>query len=271
MNTKAPAALGQWMTPRWGALAIVERHYSRLASTDLVIEPTCGDGAFLAAIPADVPAIGVEIDPALADQARTRTGRKVITGDFRTVAIPDRPTHLIGNLPFVATTIEGILRCAFELLPNEGTAGFILPAYALQTSSVVIRYASRWNLAVELLPRTLFGRLSKPLVFAMFTKAAERRVMVGLALFEESFDIERMPKPVRETLERGTGSVWLAVVDRVLRDLNGEAGLDAIYGSIAPRRPTQNQYWRAKVRQVLQQPQHFTRTGPARYARRIAA
>lgn len=70
-------SLCQWFTPAWLAEALVERHFSRLDAADLVLEPTCGAGAFLRAIPAHVPAIGVEIDPALAAAARA-TGREVL-------------------------------------------------------------------------------------------------------------------------------------------------------------------------------------------------
>lgn len=259
---------GQWFTPPWAAAALIERYFGQLAAGDFVIEPSCGDGVFLDALPADVPALGVELDADLAALARQRTGRQVVAGDFRTVPLAVRATAIVGNPPFQSEVIDGILRRSFELLEPEGLAGFILPAYYLQTPSAVVRQAARWSLTAELLPRTLFPRLAKPLVFARFRKS-EQRVLIGFALYEETHDIERMPDGARETLTRGRGSVWRTVCGQALAELGGEAHLDAIYASVAPRRPTQNPYWREKVRQTLQT--HFRRTAPARYAQPLAA
>jgi 16S rRNA A1518/A1519 N6-dimethyltransferase RsmA/KsgA/DIM1 with predicted DNA glycosylase/AP lyase activity len=121
-------ALGQHFTPAWVAEALVERHFSRLGADDLVIEPSCGTGAFLCALPDDVPAIGVEIDPWIAQVARDITGREVILGDFQTVQINARPTAIIGNPPFNLQVIDGFLTRAFTMLPENGQVGLILPA-----------------------------------------------------------------------------------------------------------------------------------------------
>ena len=43
-------AYAQWMTPAWAAAELVERHFADLTADDLVIEPSCGRGAFLHAI-----------------------------------------------------------------------------------------------------------------------------------------------------------------------------------------------------------------------------
>jgi plasmid stabilization system protein ParE len=48
--------------------------------------------------------------------------------------------------------------------------------------------------------------------------------------------------------------------------LGGEADLQRIYDLIAKKRPTGNQFWKEKIRQVLQKESDFTRTGPGRYA-----
>jgi hypothetical protein len=56
----------QYMTPEWAASELVERFFPSLSADDFVLEPTCGRGAFLKAIPDEVPAVGVELDPALA-------------------------------------------------------------------------------------------------------------------------------------------------------------------------------------------------------------
>lgn len=109
----------QYMSPAWAAQELVDRHFADLTPADLVIEPSCGRGVFLQAIPEDVPALGVEIDPALAADAVRLTGRRVLVGDFCAVELP-RPTVIVGNPPFVATTIEAFLARASALLPDDG-------------------------------------------------------------------------------------------------------------------------------------------------------
>jgi len=84
---------GQYMTPSWAAEALIERHFSRLGSEDVVIEPSCGQGAFLSALPAYVPAIGIDIDPRMTADARRLTGRHIIDGDFSTVQINAFPNR----------------------------------------------------------------------------------------------------------------------------------------------------------------------------------
>lgn len=67
-------------TPVFAAELIVEEFYPGLSEADAVLEPSCGFGAFLRAIPNAVPAIGVEIDPrrpvwrALVETALRRLG-----------------------------------------------------------------------------------------------------------------------------------------------------------------------------------------------------
>lgn len=265
-NQCKSAELGQYMTPRWAAERLLELRYQDLNAEDFVIEPTCGDGSFLSAIPKHVPAIGVEIDPALAERARNASGRSVLVADFRTVALPNQVSHIIGNPPFTSQIIDGVLTRSFELLRPDGIVGLIVPAYYLQTPSAVLRQASRFQMTADLLPRTLFPNLSKPLVFAQFRKTPNR-IMVGFLLFEEAYDVQSMSLQARQFLEKGdeTGRTWGAVIDQVLQELGGEAGLDAIYQSVAPRRPSQNPYWKEKVRQTLNR--HHRRTAPGRYAR----
>ena len=253
------------MTPRWAAERLLEIRFGDLREDDLVIEPTCGDGSFLAAIPKEVPAIGVEIDPALAARAASVSGRQVLVGDFRTVPLPGGVSHVIGNPPFNSEVIDGVLARSYEILRPEGVVGLIIPAYYLQTPSAVLRQSARYQMTADLLPRILFPSLSKPLVFAQFKKS-HSRVMVGFLLFEEAFDVQSMPAQTRQRLVEGdaSGRTWSAVVDQVLEELGGEAGLDAIYQSVAPRRPSHNPFWKEKVRQTLSR--HHRRTAPGRYA-----
>jgi hypothetical protein len=239
------------MTPDWAALELVERYFSDLSAEDRVIEPTCGRGAFLRAIPGYVPAVGVEIDPALAAEAQRLSGRPVIVGDFRAAELPFTPTALIGNPPFKLRDIEGILARALDLLPEDGRCGLILPCYTLQTPSTVERLARHWSIRQDMLPRTLFPRLSKPLCFALLTKGTARG-LVGFALYHETAAIERLQARYRALLAEGEGSVWVAVTRAALEALGGRAALADLYREIEGHRPTSNRFWQAKVRQVVQ-------------------
>lgn len=255
--------LGQFMTPAWASLALIQRHFSDLTSADLVLEPTCGDGSFLGAIPDYVPAIGIEIDPELAALARERTGRTVITGDFRTTKLNDNPTAIIGNPPFQTDTIDQLLDAAKQWLPTDGRCALLLPSYAIQTPSRVCRYNEDWSIFAECLPRTLFKGLQCPLSFVMFRKD-QKRALFGLALYAESYDIESMPAPVQALLKNNRAT-WEAVVESALKASGGSAKLETIYKAIEPKRPTGNPYWKEQVRKVLRQPR-FRREGPAMYA-----
>lgn len=252
-------ALHQWFTPRWVCEAIVDRYYRFLNLADSVLEPSCGDGRFLEVIPAEVPVLGVEIDPLMADRARA-TGRPVITGDFLTAEIPGRFTHAIGNLPFDARLVHGFLDRAHVLLEEGGECGFLLPAYVLQTSSKVMALNRRWSIRQELMPRNIFPRLSLPLVFAQFRKDPERR-LVGFFLYREAADVAKLPRDVQTALQkRTTGSVWRHAVRAAFVRVGAAcASLDALYAAV--ERPSENRFWREKVRQVLQVYPEFKRAG----------
>lgn len=263
MNDKTKD-LGQYFTPAWAAEQLVDTFFPDLDGAT-VVEPSCGDGRFLQALPHHVRAIGVEIDPIHADTARRRTGREIVTGDFRTVSLPvpdGEVDALIGNPPYKLDIVDGMLARAATLLAHSGTIGFILPAYTFQTPSRVLRYAQDWRLETHLLPRTLFPGLSKPLVFALFRKSGPQ--WIGLTLYAETHDVAGMDGTVSETLRNGSGSVWRQVIVNALSDLGGEATLKDLYTAIGPRRPTSTNWWREKIRQVVRR--DFVRTGPGRYA-----
>lgn len=255
--------LGQYPTPQWVADALVERHFADLGRGDTVIEPSCGPGRFLQALPPEVAAVGVELDPQLAALAAQLTGRPIIHGDFTTVELDVEPTAIIGNPPFQLGLIDRFLERAHTLLPNEGRVGFILPAYAFQTAARVAGYGERWSITQEFIPRNIYQGLKLPLVFATFTKD-RRRALVGFALYREATEVQRLPRRVHELLETATGSAWKAVVQYALEQLGGEAPLEAIYEVVAGCRPTENTAWQAQVRKVVRQA--FRCTGPARYA-----
>jgi site-specific DNA-methyltransferase (adenine-specific) len=251
------AALDQFMTPEWAAEALVSEFFGDLTANDLVLEPTCGRGAFLKAIPAHVQAIGVEIDEQLAHEAAANTGRRVLCGDFRTIELPENPTAIIGNPPFKMHLLDALLERSRHWLPENGRCGLIVSAYMVQTPSTVLRWNDHWSLEQRILPRTLFPRAIRPLVFLMFTKDRLRRMLGGFALYRESAEINGLGRQAKLLLIHGTPNktCWRAVVEWGLRQLGGKAHVRELYQVIEPHRPTENRWWQEKVRQTLQR--HF--------------
>ena len=264
-QTTRTKELSQYMTPAWVAQEIVQAYFQDLTLCDRVLEPSCGDGAFLAAIPDHVPAVGVEIDPELAARARRRTGREVIVGDFATVALEHSPTAIIGNPPFRQSVIASFLRRAWKELEADGRAGFILPAYALKTASTVSSMARHWDIRQDMLPCNLFQNLAHPLCFVTFTKVVSRAgTLEGFMLYRQHHAVTRFKRKYRALLDAGERSVWAAVVRAAMEGLGGEACLTDIYAEIQGHRPTPNNWWKAKVRQTLQR--IGVRTGCATWA-----
>lgn len=257
--------LGQYPTSVWVAEALIERHFARLCKHDIVLEPACGPGAFLGAVPEYVPAIGVEIDPQVADIARASTGRSVITGDFRTVALDFTPSVILGNPPFDLKVVDGFLSRAWQLLPEGGRVGFILPAYAFQTAARVASYADQWSIEQEFIPRNVFEGLSLPIVFAQFVKDF-KRTLVGFALYREAADVQRLPSPYRAALSAGHGPVWVRVIEEALARLGGVADLREIYGEVEGYRPTRTKFWREQIRKVVRASEKFKCVSAGRYA-----
>jgi len=245
--------LGQYPTHQWAAEAIIESFFPNPGAGSLVLEPSCGPGAFLAAVPAGVEAIGVDVDPFMAERARRNTGCRVLVGDFRTIELDFEPTHILGNPPFNLGLIDGFLDRAHELLPQGGQAGFILPAYAFQTAARVAGYADRWALSQSMIPRNLFPGLSLPLVFATFSKD-KRRTLIGFALYRETAAVQKLPAAYRELLATVGGPVWARVIRLALERLGGEANLQEIYREIEGNRPTSTPFWREQIRKVIRTP-----------------
>jgi site-specific DNA-methyltransferase (adenine-specific) len=242
------ASLDQWFTPFWAAELLVE-HALRGVGRASICEPACGSGSFLAAIPQQCPAFGVDIDPRVIPAAIANSGREVLEGDFCSIDLAGREIDLIlGNPPFGMATVERFINRAYDLLPEGGKIGFILPAFAFQTPSRVARWMDRFSIDVVMIPRTLFPRLSKSLIWAEYLKVGARRYH-GLMLFREQRDVEQMRDPIAAALIRpGT---WREAVRVALDALGGEASLAAIYDMIMPPRRV-SQHWREKVRQTLQ-------------------
>lgn len=252
-KTSGKFSLEQFFTPEWSAEAIVEHFFPDLSASDTVIEPSCGPGAFLKAVPAHVNAYGVEIDPILAERARINTGREVLCGDFTAIGLPIAPTVILGNPPFQIQVVRNFLARAYDLLPQDGRCGFVLPAHAFQHAHTVADLNQKWGIEQHSIPRDMFPGLSVPIMFAMFSKERQRK-LIGFALYDQANAVKRMAKPLRCILINGVErkTSWTALVEYVLTQLGGDAKLEQIYEAIEPLRHTSNQWWKEKVRQVLQ-------------------
>ncbi len=200
----------QFQAPPWAAEELVDRFFPDLGPGDRVLEPSCGAGGMLGAIPAAAEAIGVEIDPAMAAEARRRTGRPVICGDFAEVGLPWAPTAVFGNPPFEMGLVERWLARFAREMPEGGRCGLILPAYAVQTPDRVVHWTDSWSVESHHLPRTLFPGLQAPVIFAMFRKD-RLGLLRGFALYRRASAVGAMGARGRLMLARD-GATWRDVV-----------------------------------------------------------
>jgi hypothetical protein len=155
------AAVDYVPTPAWLAYAMVERKLANVGDDAVILEPTAGDGAILREIPQHLRAFGIELDPALAAEARATTGREVIIGDVLTTEIPYVVTHVIGNPPFSVAWLNAFLERFHAIMPEGGEITLLLPAFALQTSARVAAYHRRYSIVAEMIPRDVFPGFDK--------------------------------------------------------------------------------------------------------------
>lgn len=245
--------LGQFFTAAWAAEQLFDAHFGYLTAKDMMWEPTCGPGHMLSAIPAHIPCIGTEIDPILAQRARIASGRPVITGNCLEVELPPI-TAIFGNPPFSSPVFKRLIdRCSTLLQPGQ-KAGFILPAYFFGYARQIMKFNRLWTLNQEIIPRDLFPQLSMPLIFGSFIRD-NRPHLIGFRLFPELAAMKLLSAQVQENLStkvNGTRSVWRETIKQALTDLGGTAPLADIYRHMEGRRPTKNQFWKEKIRQVCQ-------------------
>lgn len=241
--------LSQWHTPRWASEALLEKVGFRPG--EVVLEPSCGDGSFLQAIPDEYEAVGIEIDEAMAEAARANSGRTVIVGDFRHVDIPIRPTLVVGNPPFKTDLVLEFLERSYQLLPDQGRVAFLLSTHILQTPSNIVALSEKWGMDHMIMPRTLFNRASRPLSFLQLVKGGKG--MRGMFLYHQAYFFNRLPLMAKKIANQGRGSVWLRVVSWAMSQSGGAADLPELYRLVGQNPPTTNKFYKEKIRQVLQQ------------------
>lgn len=263
------AELGQYMTPRWAAELIVRERLGSLSTHDVVVDPSCGTGSWLHAIPSTARVLGVEIDPALAAIAGNDTGREVRLGDFLTIDLSDvEPTHFVGNPPYSAQTISAFLERTRSLLPEGGRAIYLLPAHTFSFARPTLNLLRGFDVTVQLVPRDLWPRLSFPAIIADLTKQRVAR-LVGLVLFEEAAALRSVRAAYRQILNAGRKPLWRDVLDLALEALGGEGSLSEIYQLVETCVPSTTPFWRDILRREAGE--HAERVAPGRFRRRPPA
>jgi adenine-specific DNA-methyltransferase len=243
--------LNQYMTPRWAAELLFNVHFSDARPAhDVVVDPAAGRGSWLHAVPPNVAAFGVEIDPVLAQQAAEDTGRQIIFGDFTTIELPHEPTIVCGNPPFGSISRD-FIRKTHDVLPAGGRAGLILPVHTVSFARSTLDLLRGFDVAVELVPRDLYPRISVPLCFLRLTKGRVHR-LVGFALYGEAASVRAMRQQYREILTSGRRPLWREVVEMALRAVGGEGTIDDLCAVIQPEfRPTDRPWFRDYLRRDL--------------------
>lgn len=257
--------MNQYFTPTWAASMLVQRHFPNLGPQDVVLEPSCGDGRFLMAIPDNVKAYGVELDPDMACRARANSGRDIVLGDFLSVDLPVTPTVVIGNPPYRADLIDGFIDRCYDLIDYDGRIGFLLPVYYLQTASKVVDLNRRFSMTQELLPRNLFHRLACPIMWVNFVKV-RKTSLSGFFLYAELDSLSDMKKDIKALFvgNEARAHCWKDAVQVALESCGGSASLAEIYQRVEVNRPSKNPWWREKVRQTAGR--YFHRLAPGQYA-----
>lgn len=262
LTIPGPDAVDFWPTKPWFAEMIFERKFSDLDSSDVVLEPTAGDGAFLRVIPAHIDAYGVELDETLAAEARRTSGRDVITGDILKVDLPRRPSAVLGNPPYTSDFLDPFLARMEQVLDEGSRMVLLLSVHLFQTSRTVARYADHWALDLELVPRDIFQGLQRPLVLATLTKSADRRI-VGMAFAREIADMKRIPERYRAILERSKTNVWVRAIEEAIGECGRPLTIDELYETISHNKPTRTTFVREAIRKWTRAA--FTPVGPATY------
>jgi site-specific DNA-methyltransferase (adenine-specific) len=262
-DTELRDQLGQFMTPRWAAELLLERLGTPVKG-DVVLEPSCGRGAWLHAVnrvdPAhEIDVRGIEIDPKLAAVAAHDTGRPITIGDYTTIQLDFEPTIVVGNPPYQSDLIASFIsKSAASLAPAPNSRiGFLLPVHSFSFASRTLEILKGLDVTVEIVPRDLYPRISFPLLFCKLTKSTQQK-LIGFALFEEAIAIRTMRAEYRRVIQSGRKPIWREITEMALKALGGEASLEQIYDVVEDFRGTStNRFWRDRVR--AEAGEHFER------------
>lgn len=127
-STAVSKDLQYYPTPK----AVVERVLSDIyvREGDKVLEPSCGCGRFLDALrKAGADAIGIEVDPGRAAEARAK-GHKVMLGNFLETVPTGDYDRVVMNPPFYGQHYAKHVNHALKFLKPGGTLTAILPVTA---------------------------------------------------------------------------------------------------------------------------------------------
>lgn len=119
-----------YRTPNDVAEDLIERVY--IKDDDVILEPSCGDGAIMDAIRKknrNAELVGVEFHTARANEARLK-GHTVYTDNFLTWKTDKRFTKVIMNPPFYGKHYQKHIAAALDLLQEGGELIAILPSNA---------------------------------------------------------------------------------------------------------------------------------------------
>jgi 23S rRNA (adenine-N6)-dimethyltransferase len=207
---------------RSSALATEIVRAAAVAPGDLVMDIGAGGGALTAAlVRAGAEAVAIELDPLLAARLRSRFPG-VIEGDALTVPLPDRPFHVVANLPFAIGTsmLRRLLRPDTALLSADVIVDWRLAekrAAVWPSTQLGVEWSAWFRLElVRRVPRCCFA--PPPAVDAAVLRATRRdRPLVAA---EEAARYRRF-------LDRGfRDGVRSLVPPRTLKRLADDLGFD---------------------------------------------
>lgn len=228
MSTRARIERGDWQTPAGLAEAVVARVASGLPrSPRTVVEPTCGEGTFLAAAGRRFPRsrlLGFEIDASYTRAARAVVGSRrgeVRNADFfgvswkRELAQLAEPLLVIGNPPWVTSAQLGAI--GSSNLPVKENAARLVGLDAMTGKS-------NFDVSEWMMVRLLEALEGRDATLAMLCKAAvARRVVETVA---------------RRALDVSPVGLW-----RIDAGKHFDAAVSAVLFVAAMRRPERDAVW----------------------------
>jgi hypothetical protein len=268
----------QVFTPIDAAMALWDRFLGDLPTRSRVVEPTCGTGNLLQAIPRGMDVLAIERDPMVAEVARpliTRRGWSLFIGPFEKADLPwAQADAIFGNPPWQKPVIDRLLDWSYERLREEGRCALLLPASYTQYACNAAQLADRWAIESVEIPRDVFFPLDleEHVTFKVFRKSAVRTV-VGMFLYVETAARRSLAARYQRVL-REHHWTWRQVVRLALQSLGGSAKLRDIYAEVTSLRygersipdRWQNTHWQEKIRQQLQIHPEFESLGDGRWA-----